>query len=152
MLLPQLFKTVLNAQAGLFLGRPWAPTKCVYGQKIKSQFTDTKDPRHLWIGIQSVTNCRPTPSSCKNNIDFLNLFNIFFSWSEENNTTTLTKAPPCLDSKTLHLDPADMRRTLLMVNPRKAVGPDNIPGRVLRDCVGPSLSSIVFGIIQPALP
>lgn len=28
------------------------------------------------------------------------------------------------------------QRTLARVNPRKAAGPDNIPGHVLRDCTG----------------
>ncbi|KAK1792524.1 hypothetical protein P4O66_012462, partial [Electrophorus voltai] len=34
----------------------------------------------------------------------------------------------------LCLTAADVRRTLRGVNPRKAAGPDNIPGRVLREC------------------
>ncbi|KAK3548114.1 hypothetical protein QTP70_004889 [Hemibagrus guttatus] len=32
------------------------------------------------------------------------------------------------------LTKADVRKTLCRVNPRKAAGPDNIPGRVLREC------------------
>ncbi|KAK1805611.1 hypothetical protein P4O66_019892, partial [Electrophorus voltai] len=33
-----------------------------------------------------------------------------------------------------HKTPADIQRTLCRVNPRKAAGPDNIPGYVFRDC------------------
>ncbi len=32
------------------------------------------------------------------------------------------------------LSPDSMRRSLSRINSRKALGPDNIPGRVLRDC------------------
>ncbi len=32
------------------------------------------------------------------------------------------------------LSPDSMRRSLSRINARKALGPDNIPGRVLRDC------------------
>ncbi|KAK3507184.1 hypothetical protein QTP70_009525 [Hemibagrus guttatus] len=34
----------------------------------------------------------------------------------------------------LCLSTADVKRTLCRVNPRKSAGPDNIPGRVLREC------------------
>ncbi|KAK3550604.1 hypothetical protein QTP70_000686 [Hemibagrus guttatus] len=34
----------------------------------------------------------------------------------------------------LCLTMADVKKTLCRVNPRKAAGPDNIPGRVLREC------------------
>ncbi len=40
--------------------------------------------------------------------------------------------PP--NDQVLCLSPVDVRKTLSRVNPRKAAGPDNIPGRVLRDC------------------
>ncbi|KAK3525781.1 hypothetical protein QTP70_007543 [Hemibagrus guttatus] len=43
-----------------------------------------------------------------------------------------TIAPP--EDQVLCLTTADVRKTLYRVNPRKAAGPDNIPGRVLREC------------------
>ena len=121
-----------------------------YGQKIQAHFTDTKDPRCLWQGIQSVTDYKPTPPPCEDNIDFLNTLNTFFSRFEENNTTEPTKTPPRSDNETLHLDPADVRRTLLKVNPRKAAGPDNIPGHVLIDCAD-QLTNVLMDIYNTSL-
>ena len=43
-----------------------------------------------------------------------------------------------------------MRTTLLKVNPRKAAGPDNIPGRVLRDCAD-SLTDVLTDIYNTSL-
>ena len=74
------------------LNRGVRTAKRAYGHKIQSHFTDTKDPSRLWQGIQSVTGYRPTPPPCKDNTDFLNTLNTFFSRFEENNTTTPTKA------------------------------------------------------------
>ncbi len=50
-------------------------------------------------------------------------------------TTHLHKNCPHLPM-TRHsvLSPADVRQTLSRINPRKAASPDNIPGRVLKDC------------------
>jgi len=46
------------------------------------------------------------------------------------------------EEKTLRLDPDDLRRTLSRVDPRKAADPDNIPGRVLRDCADHSAGDL----------
>ncbi|KAI4900497.1 hypothetical protein NFI96_007889, partial [Prochilodus magdalenae] len=82
--------------------------KRTYAKKIHSHFQDTADTRRMWRGIQAVTNYKTiSPTSRK--------------------TTPLpTKQALCLST-------ADVRKTLLRVNPRKA-GPDGIPGRVLREC------------------
>lgn len=61
---------------------------------------DTKDHRHLWPGIQSVTDYRPTPQPREDNTGFLNLPETVLSQFEENNTTTPTKAPPGSDNVT----------------------------------------------------
>ncbi len=44
------------------------------------------------------------------------------------------KLPTPPNDQVLCLSPVDVRKTLSRVDPRKAAGPDNIPGRVLRDC------------------
>lgn len=132
------------------LNRGMRAAKRAYGQKIQSHFTDTKDSRRLWQGIQTVTGYRPTPPPCEDSTDFLNSLNVFFSRFEENNTTIPTKAPQCSEDATLQLDPADVRRTLRKVNPRKAAGPDNITGRVLRDCAD-SLTDVLTDIFNISL-
>ncbi len=45
-----------------------------------------------------------------------------------------TKLPTSPNDKGLCLSPADVRKTLSRINPRKAAGSNNIPGRVLKDC------------------
>lgn len=46
---------------------------------------------------------------------------------------------------------ADTQRTLVRVSPRKAAGPDKIPGRVLRDCAGvrADVCAGIFNLSQP---
>lgn len=45
-------------------------TKLAYSQIIQSHFTDSKDPRLLRKGIQSITDYRYTPPACDDNTDF----------------------------------------------------------------------------------
>ncbi len=44
------------------------------------------------------------------------------------------KTPSPSGYTVMTLSPDSMRRSLSRINARKALGPDNIPGRVLRDC------------------
>ncbi|KAK3540665.1 hypothetical protein QTP70_034523 [Hemibagrus guttatus] len=60
--------------------------------------------------------------------------NSFYARFEAQNDVTASKTIPPLEDQVLCLTMADMRKTLCGVNPRKAAGPDNIPGRVLREC------------------
>ncbi|KAM9832695.1 uncharacterized protein ACBR49_019971 [Aulostomus maculatus] len=46
----------------------------------------------------------------------------------------ITRLTPPPDDTPLSVTTADVRKTFQGINPRKAAGPDNIPGRVLRDC------------------
>ncbi|KAK3513335.1 hypothetical protein QTP70_012365 [Hemibagrus guttatus] len=50
------------------------------------------------------------------------------------NDMTVRKTIPPPEDQVLCLTTADVRKTLCRVNSRKAAGPDNIPGRVLREC------------------
>ncbi|XP_024908561.1 uncharacterized protein LOC112486372 isoform X2 [Cynoglossus semilaevis] len=45
-----------------------------------------------------------------------------------------TRLAPPPGEELLSVTTAEVRRTLQRINPRKAAGPDNIPGRLLRDC------------------
>lgn len=53
--------------------------------------------------------------------------------------------------KVVIVSTADTQRTLVMVNPRKAAGPDKFPGRVLRDCAGvrADVRTDIFKLSQP---
>ena len=67
-------------------------------------------------------------------VSLLNNLNGFFARFEAQNNTPAQKTTPPTDDQVLRLSPASVRSTLLRINPCKAAGPDNIPGRVLRDC------------------
>ncbi|KAK1785701.1 hypothetical protein P4O66_019042, partial [Electrophorus voltai] len=58
--------------------------------------------------------------------------NDFYAWFEAQNNGAAEKSIPPQHDQTA----ADVRHTLRGVNPRKAAGPDNIPGRVFRECAG----------------
>ena len=87
--------TLRSARANLNRGVRTA--KHAYRQKIQAHFPDTKDPRCLWQGIQSVTDYRPAPPLCEDSIDFLNTLKTFFSRFEE--TTTPPKPLPARTMK-----------------------------------------------------
>ncbi len=60
------------------------------------------------------------------------------------------KLPTPPNDQALCLSPADVRKTLSRINPRKAAGPDNIPGRVLKDCAA-QLTDVLTDIFNTSL-
>ncbi len=64
--------------------------------------------------------------------------------------THLHKNCPHLPTTALCLPVADVRKTLSRINPRKAAGPDNIPGRVLKDCAA-QLTDVLTDIFNTSL-
>ncbi|KAK1794767.1 hypothetical protein P4O66_009973, partial [Electrophorus voltai] len=67
----------------------------------------------------------------------------------QNNVAAEKSIPPQND-QVLCLTAADVRHTLRGVNPRKAAGPDNIPGRVLRECAD-QLADVLTDIFNISL-
>ncbi len=66
------------------------------------------------------------------------------------NDTPAQKLPTPPNDQALCLSPADVRKTLSRINPRKAAGPDNIPGRVLKDCAA-QLTDVLTDIFNTSL-
>ncbi|CAI5660864.1 unnamed protein product [Oreochromis niloticus] len=60
--------------------------------------------------------------------------NNFYARFDRQNDVAARKSTPPPNDQVLCLTTAEVRKTLRRVNPRKAAGPDNIPGRVLREC------------------
>ncbi|XP_058250887.1 E3 ubiquitin-protein ligase TRIM39-like isoform X2 [Hemibagrus wyckioides] len=88
----------------------------------------------MWQGIQAITNYRRTSPACDSDTSLPDALNDFYARFEAQNNTTEKKTIPPPNDQVLCLTTADMKRTLCRVNPRKSAGPDNIPGRVLREC------------------
>ena len=105
-----------------------------YTHKITSHFKDSRDTRSLWQGIQTITDYKPAPQLCDSNISLLNNLNSFFARFEAQNNTHPQKTPPPSHDQALCLSAASVKRTFSTINTRKSTGPDNIPGRVLKDC------------------
>lgn len=116
------------------LSRGIRKAKQDYTHKITSHFKDSKDARSLWQGIQVITDYKPSPQSCESNPTLLNNLNSFFARFEAHNSTRPQKTPPPPHEQPLCLSAASVKRTLSTINPRKAAGPDSIPGSVLKDC------------------
>ncbi|KAK0135168.1 putative RNA-directed DNA polymerase from transposon X-element [Merluccius polli] len=105
------------------LSRGIKKAKQDYSKKITNHFKDSRDTRSLWQGIQTITDYKPASQTCDDNISLLNDLNSFF---------------------------ARVKRALSTINPRKATGPDNIPGQVLRDCAE-ELTDIFTDIFNTSL-
>ncbi len=103
-------------------------------KKINNHFTDSRDTRSLWQAIQTITDYKPPPQACDDDTSLPDALNHFYSRFEMQNDTPAQKLPTPPNDQALCLSPADVRKTLSRINPRKAAGPDNITGRVLKDC------------------
>ena len=66
------------------------------------------------------------------------------------NNTPAQKTVPQPGEQALCLTPSSVRRVLSQINPRKAAGPDNISGRVLRDCAE-QLKDVLTDIFNTSL-
>ncbi|XP_061133637.1 uncharacterized protein LOC133153670 [Syngnathus typhle] len=104
--------------------------------KITAHFKDRRDAQSLWQVIQTITDYKPAPQSCEGDIRLLNDLNRFFGRFDPQNSTCPLKATPPSHELPLCLSADSVRRALAAVNVRKAAGPDNIPGRALKDCAG----------------
>ncbi|KAI5087280.1 gastrula zinc finger protein XlCGF28.1-like [Silurus meridionalis] len=91
------------------LSRAIREAKHAHAKKIHNHFQDSGDTRRMWQGIQAITNYKTTSPACDHDASLPDALNDFYP-------------------------PAEVRKTLSRVNPRKSAGPDNIPGRVLREC------------------
>ncbi|KAK1796807.1 hypothetical protein P4O66_000875 [Electrophorus voltai] len=111
---------------------------------------DTGDTWHMWEGIQAITNYRKTSPSCDSDASLPDALNDFYARFEAQNNVAAEKSIPPQNDQVLCLTAADVRRTLRGVNPRKAAGPDNIPGRVLRECAD-QLADVLTDIFNISL-
>lgn len=116
------------------LNRTIRTAKRAYGQKMQGFFQDPTNTKRMWQGIRTITDYKAAPLPCEDNIEFLNELNNYFGRFESLNNTSVKKSTPHPDEQALTFEKADVRRMLRKLNARKAAGPDNIQGRVLKDC------------------
>ncbi|KAK3506928.1 hypothetical protein QTP70_031211 [Hemibagrus guttatus] len=116
------------------LSRAIREAKCAHAQRIHGHLQDSRDSRRMWQGIQAITTYKTTPSVCDSDASLPDALNDFYARIEAQNNVAARKTIPPPNDQVLCLSTADVRRTLCRVNPWKSAGPDNILGRVLREC------------------
>ncbi len=120
-----------------------------HAQKINNHFTDSRDTRSLWQAIQTITDYKPPPQACDDDPSLPDTLNHFYSRFEMQNDTPAQKTAHTSQRPGAQ-SAADVRKTLSRINPRKAAGPDNIPGRVLKDCAA-QLTDVLTDIFNTSL-
>nr|XP_049577365.1 uncharacterized protein LOC125969398 [Syngnathus scovelli] len=132
------------------LSRGIKEAKKAFSCKVSTHFKDSKDARSLWRGIQTITDYKPAPRSCEGDVRLLNDLNRFFARFDAQNSTCPLKTTPPPHEQPLRLSADGVRRALAAIDTRKAAGPDNIPGRALKDCAG-ELSGVFTDIFNVSL-
>ncbi|KAK3569400.1 hypothetical protein QTP86_027946, partial [Hemibagrus guttatus] len=134
--------------------KPWMTAEVralrTHAHRIYGHFQDSADSRHMWQGIQAITNYKITPSACDSDASLPDALNDFYARFEAQNNVAVKKAIPSPNNQVLCLSTTDVRRTLCRVNPRKSAGPDNIPGRVFRECAE-QLADVFINIFNISL-
>ncbi len=83
------------------LSRGIREAKRQYSRRIAHRFSDSRDTRSLWQGIQTITDYKPPPQTCDSTIPLLNELNAFFArfWG--------TKQHHCTEDSTSSRRPDD---------------------------------------------
>ena len=116
------------------LKRSIKKTKHEHKLKVEEHFSHS-DPRRMWQGIQAITDYKPSNSSpTEMTASFLGELNDFYARFDKDNLEKAAKTEHPADQPVITLLPTDVHHALSRINPRKAAGPDGIPGRVLRAC------------------
>ncbi len=125
-------------QANYNLRRSIKAAKQQYRNKVEEHFNNN-NPRSMWQGINNITGVKGNKPATENIAASLpDELNTFYARFEADNTahTESVPAPAAAAEEVspLSLSVADVTRSFKQVNVRKAVGPDGIPGRVLKAC------------------
>ncbi len=123
-------------QASYDLRRSIKAAKRQYKNKVE-EHCNNNNPRSMWQGINNITGFKGNKPATVNIAaslpDELNTFNARF---EADNTAHTESAHTAAAEEVipLSLSVADVTRSFKRVNIRKAVGPDGIPGHVVKAC------------------
>ncbi len=123
-------------QASYDLRRSIKAAKRTYKNKVEEHFNNN-NPRSMWQGINNITGFKGSkPATVNIAASLPDELNTFYARFEADNTTHTESAAAAAAEEVspLTLSVADVTRSFKRVNIRKAVGPDGIPGRVLKAC------------------
>ncbi len=125
-----------DRQASYDLRKSIKATKRQYKNKVEEQF-NTNNARSIWQGINNITDFKGNkPATVNIAASLPDKLNHFYARFEAHNTAHIENAPAAVaeEASTLSISVADVTRSFRLVNIHKAVGPDGIPGHVLRAC------------------
>ncbi len=90
----------------------------------------------MWQGINNITDCKGNKPATVNIASLPDELNLFYALFEAHNTAHTESAPAAVaeEASAFSISVADVTRSFKRVNIHKAVGPDGIPGLVLRAC------------------
>ncbi len=122
-------------QASYDLRRSIKVAKRQYKNKVEEHFNNN-NPRSMWQGINNITGFKGNkPATVNIAASLPDELNTFYARFEADNTAqTESAAAAAEEVSPLMLSVADVTRSFKRVNIHKAVGPDGIPGRVLKAC------------------
>ncbi len=123
-------------QASYDLRKSTKAAKRQYKNKVEEQF-NTNNARSMWQGINNITDCKGNkPATVNIAASLPDELNLFYARFEAHNPahTESTPAAVAEEASAFSISVADVTRSFKRVNIHKAVGPDGIPGRVLRAC------------------
>ncbi|KAI4879135.1 hypothetical protein NFI96_007722 [Prochilodus magdalenae] len=123
--------------------------KAAYALKIQGHFS-SQDPRSMWRGIKCITDYKTRDAQCSKDPSLPEALNKFYARFEDPDTPPSIRLTPSPGKVPLSVTPAEVRRTLRRINPRKSAGPDDIPGRVLRECAD-QISEVLADIFNVSL-
>ncbi len=127
-------------------------SKMQNGHMLKKSMITSQTAETLWQAIQTITDYKPPLQACDDDTSLPDALNHFYSRFEMQNDTPTQKLPTPPNDQALCLSPADVRKTLSWINPRKAAGPENIPGRVLKDCAEQLTDIFNTSLSQAVIP
>ncbi len=109
--------------------------KRTYTNKVFEEHFNNNNPRSMWQGINNITGFKGNkPATVNIAASLPDELNTFYARFEADNTahTESAHTTAAEEVSPLTLSVADVTRSFKRVNIRKAVGPDGIPGRVLK--------------------
>ncbi len=107
-----------------------------YKNKVEEQF-NTNNARSMWQGINNITDFKGNkPATVNIAASLPDELNHFYARFEAHKTAHTESAPAAVaeEVSAISISVADVTWSFKRVNIHKAVGPDGIPGRVLRAC------------------
>ncbi|MBN3319165.1 GT2D2 protein, partial [Atractosteus spatula] len=115
----------------------YAPkAKAFFGSKNLCEMHQVSHSPNSWSGICSITDYKMQPSYiAQESASLPDELNSFYAQFEDSSADPVRKIPEIQDGNPPIVSRADVCKLFKKTSPRKAPGPDTIPGRVLKACV-----------------